>query len=157
MSEPRTIEELAKALSLSEKALDQRRRIIRMENPKNVEAGLLQWLRATYEANRDKVRLLGKQLGYAENFMGSLQIRGTDGEHEAEAVPEHVQAEYSRNGWDNFTVLNGEELAKKESRARAERLRQYEMELRKQGKSPAKHIAVIEQALEAMRQEAKAA
>lgn len=53
-----SIAELAKLLNLSEKALDNRRRKIRMSNPKDVEGQLLAWLKAAYEENRDKPRLL---------------------------------------------------------------------------------------------------
>jgi hypothetical protein len=51
MGEP--IQELAKLLSFSEKALNDRRRMIRMANPNDVEGQLLAWLRAAWEDMRD--------------------------------------------------------------------------------------------------------
>src|SRR3954453_11871849 len=137
MSQPKTIPELARALSLSEKALDNRRRKIRMANPNDVEGQLLAWLKAAYEENRDKVRRLAKGSGYTEFWSGSMgasnrHLKGNLHE-EAEGVQAEVQEEYSRNAWHTFDVLKGEELARREVRARAERLRQAELELRQKG------------------------
>lgn len=69
---PKSITEIAAALSLSEKALNDRRRKIRMANPKDVEGQLLAWLRAAYEEHRDKVNRLAKGSGYTEFWSGSM-------------------------------------------------------------------------------------
>lgn len=154
---PKTIEALAKELGISETSLERMRRQYQMKHAENADAKLLRSLALTWEEKRDKVRLMGKQTGYVENYMGALHIRGVEGEQEPESIPEHVQVEFSRQAWETFAVVKGEELAKRETRSRAERLRQAEFALRQKGK-PHKHYAqVIEDAIEAMNREAKAA
>lgn len=161
MSQPKSIKDLAAALSLSDKALDAKRREFRMQHGKDAERELLKWLQWLWEESRDKVRRLGKSGGYSEFWSGSM---GASERHlkgnlhqEQEGVPENVQEEYSRNGWHTFDVLKGEELARREVRARAERLRQAELELRQKGKSADQYVRAVDDAIEAMKQEAKAA
>ncbi len=117
---------------------------------------LASYMQAAHQENRDEVRLLGKQGGYVESFAASLHVKGTSGEQEPEAIPAKLQAHYSDNGWQNMEVLKGEEKARREARARAERLRQAELELRQSGKSHEAHAKTIDRAIEQMKQDAAA-
>lgn len=155
------IETLAARLSVSKKALETRRKKLRMAKSEDVERDLLKWLEEAWEENREKVRRLGKSGGYSEFWSGSMgaserHLKGNL-HHEQEGIPEALQEEYSRTSWDTFDVLKGEEKAKREARSRAERLRQAEFELRKSGKSHEHYAQTVDAAIEAMKQEARAA
>lgn len=51
---PKSIKDLAAALSLSDKALDVKRKQLRMEHGQDAERELLKWLRHTWEEMRDR-------------------------------------------------------------------------------------------------------
>ncbi len=145
---------LADELGISPHSLKSLRRKYRMEHGAEAEeklgrflSGLVEWKR-----RQDAVRLLGRRSGYVETRFAAIRVRGVQNEEEPEAIPADLQEEFSRNGWQTMDVLKAEENARRESRSRAERLRQYEMELRREGVSPARQLAVIEGALEEMRQ-----
>lgn len=154
---PKGVKGFSQALGISQSQLKGLERKYRMEHGTEAEAKLLRWLESTWEESRDKVRLLGRQVGYSETFAGAMHIRGVEGEQEWESVPEHVQAEYSRVSWETFELVKGEELAKRQARSRAERLRQAEIELRQKGKSADRYARTVDDAIDAMRREAKAA
>ena len=149
--------ELAYALGISTKRLNGLRRQYRMDHGEEAEAKLERWLKAVYEQNRDRVRLLGKSGGYTENFAGALHIRGPEGEQEPESVPSDYQDVLSERANATFQVVKGEELARREARSRAERLRQAELQLRQQGKPHEHHVQAIEAALAAMQRDTRAA
>lgn len=117
--------------------------------------GLLIHLKRVKRRRQEEPRFMAKQNGmlhppqYVSTVHGAID--------DAESPPEEVTAEYSRTAWETFEVVKGEELARKQTRSRLERLRQAEIQLRKQGKPAEHHIAQIEEALVAMEREAKAA
>jgi hypothetical protein len=104
---------------------------------------------------QEEPRFMAKQNGmlhppqYVSTVHGAID--------DAEAPPHDVTEEYARRGWETVELLKGEELAKRQARSRAERLRQAELELRRRGKSADEYARAVDEAIDAMRREAKAA
>ncbi len=71
---------------------------------------------------------------------------------EPERISKEDEDRYGRLSCDNMEVLKAEENMRREARSRAEKLRQHEMELRREGISPARQLAVIDAAIEELRQ-----
>jgi hypothetical protein len=89
----------------------------------------------------DRPRLLARDSsrGYVDREAQALR----DGRNvEPEAIPEHLQAEYSAR--HTFEVMKAEELARKASRSRCGRLRKVDQDARKRGVDIHKHLARIE-------------
>jgi hypothetical protein len=81
----------------------------------------------------DDPRLLARSStkGYTD-FPGRALRSGPHGaDLEPEAIPEELQREYSDEAARRWQVLKGEELARKQTRSRCNRLRQLENEARK--------------------------
>lgn len=72
-----------------------------------------------------------------------------------EAPPRRFVEEITARIREVEDVVNGEEIAKQEARRRAERLRQAELELRRKGKSADEHAKRIDEAIDAMQDEAR--
>jgi hypothetical protein len=78
----------------------------------------------------DRPRLLHRSSirGYTDQKNQALR---SGRELEPEAIPEELQREYSAEARRRWQVLKGEELARKQTRSRCNRLRQLENEARK--------------------------
>lgn len=118
------------------------------------ETHLERRLRTLWNETRDKVRLLGRHNDYVEHHAGAINVRGAEGEPEPEAVPEEVQEKYTREGWNTHQVLKGEELARRETRRRAENARQAEMSARAKGVDVSPYTKAIDKAVDEMRRAA---
>ncbi len=119
------------------------------EKLKRFLTGLVNWKR-----RQDEVRLLGRRSGYVETRFAAIQVRGVQNEEEPEAIPEALQDEYARCGWQTTDVLKAEEKMRREAASRAQRMRQAEIDLRKRGKPHDHYVQAIESAVEAMRRDA---
>lgn len=142
---------------------------VRIEK-RNLRKGKVQW-EYTVVDHRDRVLRFrpparGKQVPAEELSASEIERASEQSAYDGNprdpmnagiCIPAEIQARYSRQGWDNLAILKGEELAKREARSRAERLRQAELELRKSGKSHEHYAQAVDAAIEAMKQEAKAA
>lgn len=126
------------------------------------DAKLEVYLRELYHECRDETVLLGRYVGVvrtdAEGFPArqrTIQTWDANGP-EPEVIPEGVVNGYATENRKRFEVLKAETIARKETRSRLERLRQAEIQLRKQNK-PAEHYAKqIETVIDAMNRDAQA-
>jgi hypothetical protein len=100
---------------------------------------------------REPARLLAKQNGRRTPDQYTSSTAHAIGDA-GEAIPEDAQQEISDEARRKWSVLKAEELARKETRSRCNRLRQFEQRAQKKQIDVHRHIAAIEREIEAIRQ-----
>lgn len=105
----------------------------------------------------DAPRFLARQHGQR---IGNDAHQYVDNVHSAidplEVVRDDLQTSITQRAHEVEDVVKAEELARREARRRAERLRQAELELRQKGHSHERYARVIDGAIEQMRRQAAA-
>ncbi len=151
----------AALLGMSSKQLDTLYLKFFKDHGEQAGAELEVYLRKLYSECRDETVLLGRYMGVirtdAAGFPArqrTIQTWDANGP-EPEVIPEDVVDGYAKENRKRFEVLKAETIARKETRSRLERLRQAEIQLRKQNKPVDHHIQQIEKAIDAMNRDAQ--
>jgi hypothetical protein len=147
-----SIAQLARLLSLSDKALDAKRREFRMKHGQDAETELMKWLQWLWEESRDVVKVPGKTNGYVETvfgravpFHGALIAGMTEDGHEPESVRDDVQTGFNLDA----RTRRAEEAERSQEQARAQ-LRSVNEALReriRRGEDIGPHLARLQREL----------
>lgn len=152
------IRDYARKLGLSDKAVKAMEREYRFKHGSEAEGKLTSYLTNLWAECRDRHRYMHlkvRQDPLSTTIMSTQDVPTSP--PEPERIPADLEDEYARQAKVVFGVVKGEEQARREARSRAERLRQAELELRQSGRSAEAHAKTVDDAIAAMRREAKAA
>jgi hypothetical protein len=152
------IRDYARKLGITDSQLRRLERRYRYGHGDEAEAKLTSYLTNLWAECRDRHRYMHlkvRQDPLATTIMSTQDVPTSP--PEPERIPADLEDEYARQAKVVFGVVKGEEQARREARSRAERLRQAELELRQSGRSADQHAKTVDDAIAAMRREARAA